>query len=295
MPSPACRPQARCFYSGTDEHPIYVDYLAPSAESGRPKVVMLHGGGHTGACYLATPDGRPGWADLFARAEFPVYVPDWPGHGRSPMRGVFSTLSSRDVVDALARLFEHIGPAVLLAHSAAGPIAWKLAERLPDLVSAVVGIAPGAPANLVPPPTGEQLASGHAFYSDEARPIWVENRAARAFWTNATRFPANLFNDYRKSIVSESARIMNERFNFDGLGLTIAPEMVRGRPILVVTGSMDPRHPREVDQATAEYLGGTFLWLPDHGIEGNGHMMMIEDNSDEIGRMIMRWIEQNAL
>jgi pimeloyl-ACP methyl ester carboxylesterase len=70
---------ARAFYSGSPHHPIYVDHIAPphGAVSSKTPVIMVHGGFHNGSCYLATPDGRPGWAPLFAAAGHSVLVPDW--------------------------------------------------------------------------------------------------------------------------------------------------------------------------------------------------------------------------
>ena len=60
-----------------------------------------------------------------------------------------------------------------------------------------------------------------------------------------------------------------------------------------MTGDHDARHPREVDEATARYLGAEFVWLPERGIRGNGHMMMIEDNSDELAAMVLDWLDAN--
>src|SRR3977135_4127785 len=48
-----------------------------------PPIVMVHGSGHTGVTYETTPDGREGWATYFARKDFPVYVVDHSGRGRS--------------------------------------------------------------------------------------------------------------------------------------------------------------------------------------------------------------------
>src|SRR3977135_3511389 len=48
-----------------------------------PPIVMVHGSGHTGVTYETTPDGREGWATYFARKNFPVYVVDHSGRGRS--------------------------------------------------------------------------------------------------------------------------------------------------------------------------------------------------------------------
>src|SRR5438477_10344672 len=50
-----------------DHPPTYYEVLTPAAGSTKPPVVMIHGGAHTGACYLATPDGRPGMGARFCR------------------------------------------------------------------------------------------------------------------------------------------------------------------------------------------------------------------------------------
>ena len=73
--------QSRYIYSGTKEHPVYVDCVKASHSSGKWPIVMLHGGFHNGSAYLSTPDGRDGWADEFARRGHDVFVMDWPGHG----------------------------------------------------------------------------------------------------------------------------------------------------------------------------------------------------------------------
>jgi alpha-beta hydrolase superfamily lysophospholipase len=55
---------------------VYFDELTPTGAGPRGTGVMVHGGSHTGSCYLLTADGR--------RAEegYRVLVLDWPGHGR---------------------------------------------------------------------------------------------------------------------------------------------------------------------------------------------------------------------
>lgn len=62
---------------------VYADRLTSAPMTEKPQVVMLHGGGHSGACYLLTADNRPGWAYRFASAGYSVWLPDWPGCGRS--------------------------------------------------------------------------------------------------------------------------------------------------------------------------------------------------------------------
>ena len=297
-----------CLFSGTDAHPIYVDRLrrtdaVPNAPGASP-VVMLHGAFHTGACYLTTPDGREGWAPWFARQGRTVYVVDWPGHGRSPRRDDFAQLSGRTMADSMAVLVQQVArdaaAPVVMAHSASGPMAWWLAEQHRASVAAVVGVAPGAPGNLLPELPDDPLriaalshdeSLGCPMYSPLDRPVQVGPEFMRSFWANAPRFPHTAFQAYARSVVAESARLVNERFNIGGAALRIErPERVGERPLLVITGPLDPRHPRVADEAVARLFGGEFMWLPDLGIDGNGHMLMIEDNSLLIAELIERWL-----
>ncbi|ETF00769.1 alpha/beta hydrolase [Advenella kashmirensis W13003] len=296
----------RCFYSGTRTHPVYVDYIEPTnAIGGRMPIVMLHGAFHTGSGYIATPDGRPGWAFYFAQRGHAVFVVDWPGHGRSPASASFHTLSATDIADAIAVLLESIGPAIVMAHSAGGPIAWALCEQCPESVVAVVGLAPGPPANIQKPLPDDRAAiealrndesAGCPVYSPEDAPVYVDEPFIKNFWANAARFPQCGMDAYCKSIVAESARILNERFNIGGRGLAVNdPARVADRPILIVTGDSDPRHPRHVDGKLADYLNADHLWLADAGMPGNGHMFMLEDNSDDIAALIAGWLDTKKL
>ena len=62
-----------------------VHYLIPPEGRGGRKlpVIMVPGMGLTSYLYLATPDKRDGWAQLFARAAHPVYVFDEPNNAIS--------------------------------------------------------------------------------------------------------------------------------------------------------------------------------------------------------------------
>lgn len=304
-PSSGQRSHPRAFFSGTAQNPIYVDHLPAQGGAQALPVVMVHGGCHTGQCYLATPDGREGWAPRFASAGRDVFVVDWPGHGRSPPCKDLARLATQAIAESLLVLLEAVGPAILMVHSASGPMAWWIAERSPHAVAGILGIAPGAPANIltVLPDDAEEVAKlshdvslGCPVITPEDQPVVVGEAFKKSFWANAPRFPAAAFDQYRLSIVPESARLFNERFNIGGRGLRIGDTAaVKKTPIVIVTGDHDPRHPRTMDEATARYLGAEFVWLPDEGVSGNGHMPMIEDNSDAIADRLLRWLGGRGL
>jgi pimeloyl-ACP methyl ester carboxylesterase len=65
-------------------------------------------------------------------------------------------------------------------------------------------------------------------------------------------------------------------------------------PILVVTSEASYHAP--YDHCTVRYLAqagvkSTHVRLPDIGIHGNGHMMMLEKNSDAIAKVMADWLD----
>ncbi|MBN3726558.1 alpha/beta fold hydrolase, partial [Burkholderia sp. Ac-20379] len=47
--------------------------------------------------------------------------------------------------DRIGKLLDRIGPAILLTHSASGPVGWLVADRRPGLVKAIVAVEPMGP------------------------------------------------------------------------------------------------------------------------------------------------------
>jgi pimeloyl-ACP methyl ester carboxylesterase len=248
--------------------------------------VFLHGGAHTGACYLETPDGRLGWAPYAAERGWTAIVPDWPGHGRSGRPPDFARMSGWQVVEAIEALLQQVGPAVLVTHSMSGAFGWKLAERVPHLLAAVVGLAPSPPGNIQP------WWSWPAY--PESAPIAFTPEEVRHF-TASPRFPDEAFDAYFQSIVPESARIYNERLNVRGVQLRIDdPERLRRVPLLVVSAQRDPNHPGSTDAQTAAFFGADHIGLADHGLTDHGHLMMIERGNLEIADVIFEWLERRV-
>jgi pimeloyl-ACP methyl ester carboxylesterase len=275
----------REFNAGKPCYQMHVEVLHPAAGAAakaRPPMVFLHGGAHTGACYLRTPDGRPGWAPYAVERGWTAIVPDWPGHGRSAQPPDFARMSGMRVVEATQALLEAVDPAVLVTHSMSGAFGWKLAELMPDRVLAVVGIAPSPPGNIQP------SWSWPAYPEDQ--PIQPSREEVRHF-TTSPRFPAEAFDAYFASIVPESARIYNERLNVLGAQIRLDDaESVRSIPMLIVSADIDPNHPGSTDATTATFVGADHLMLAERGLDGHGHLMMIEHGNLEIAARIFDWL-----
>lgn len=270
-------------------------------------LILLHGSNQTGACYRSRLDGGPGWVEDFAARGYECWIADWPGTGRSgyvpPDR-----LDFRFLFDALAALVEEIGHVDLVGHSMGGYCSFKLRERLPDRVVRVVGVAPAPPRELSPRSTvleddGRfavvQYPLSVAFRIDRTRQ-WVptEEYVERQVIGASTRFPREHTDRLRASLQPIPPLLLLERLNIapDPELEIVRPESFRGARMLVVTGTADPVHPRAVDEETVAFFRGLgaeadFLWLGDVGIEGNGHLLMCEENSSEIAALIADWLE----
>jgi pimeloyl-ACP methyl ester carboxylesterase len=197
-------------------------------------------------------------------------------------------------------------PVILLTHSMSGASGWVLLERLGDLIKAVVAVAPAPPGNVQP--EGVVFSETETALEVEAMgrrqtvsktgessrdPDWVSNKLVG----NSLFFPRALIPAYGASLLKMGFRLQYERMNLRGSQLKVADTAkMKGRPVLVVTGDRDRDHSREIDGAIVDWLRDCgaavdFYWLPDRGIEGNGHMMMLETNADATASIIQEWIE----
>jgi hypothetical protein len=72
---------------------------------------------------------------------------------------------------------------------------------------------------------------------------------------------------------------------------------LQGIPILIITSEASYHAP--YDHCTSEFLKQAgvrheFVRLPDVGIHGNGHMMMLEKNNLEIAALLVNWAQKNV-
>jgi pimeloyl-ACP methyl ester carboxylesterase len=286
--------------------PVYFETFAPARSTARPTVLMIHGGGHSGACYQRTAAGRRGWAYAFAERGYRTVVPDWPGTGRSGYVPL-DALTGATVVDGLGALARSLGgPLILLTHSMSGAYGWRLAELNRDLVTAVVGVAPAPPGNIqeMAPvyaeteTTIETRASAQRVSIDKRKPV-VPTRdfVERKLIGESRFFPRERLADYAASLQPIPPGLLLERQNVHGGQLRVGdPRQLAGLRVLVVTGTADLDHARDVDGAIVTWLNDNgaaaeLCFLGDRGIVGNGHMLMMEDNSDEIADIVMHWLE----
>jgi pimeloyl-ACP methyl ester carboxylesterase len=285
--------------------PTYYEILEPVGGSTKPPIVLISGGAHTGTCYLATADGRPGWAHAFVRAGYKVVVPDWPGVGRSGYIPL-DHLTGQVVVDGLGKVVASLGrPSIVMTHSMSGAYGWKLVEDYGQHVAKVVAIAPGQPGNIqvVSDIISESadtvvVRSSVTLTINLKQPVISDRNFVEVKLVGkSTQFPREYIGVYASSLTPIPPRLLYERRNIRGSQLKITDlSKCHGKRILVMTGTEDADHPRQLDEAIVDWFNqngarADFIYLGDRGIVGNGHMMMLEKNSDVLAEQIVAWIE----
>jgi len=187
--------------------------------------------------------------------------------------------------DALAALVDKIGPIILMTHSQSGAYGWEAVDQRPQLVKALIQVEPSAP------PVHDMDLVG--------APDWFHDGAATRSW-GLTAIPIT----YSPPAAAASELAFEQQEKADGPDLAKcwlqkAPARtlpnLQKLPIAIVTGEASFHAPYEhcvvkfLEQAGVH---PTWLNLAALGIHGNGHMMMLEKNSDQIADVIERWLRK---
>jgi pimeloyl-ACP methyl ester carboxylesterase len=314
---------------------MYVEYQVPAQVRHPYPIVLVHGGGGQGLDWMGTPDGRPGWSTYLLQEGFKVYVVDRPGHGRCPfnpdLQGPFPqrNVTLEQISDLFtpqrantpnappnaklhtqwpgtgavgtpelsqlvasqggsylqdiqathttwrergAVLLDKIGPAIIMTHSAGGPFGYLVAEVRPKLVKGIIVIE-GA-GNPFSGPNRWGLSSIPVTYD----PSVSDSNELRTRNVTPSEPGAQPY-----SLQAEPARKLKN---------------LQGIPIVVVTAEASfasPGNPGAVAFLKQAGCMAEELRLADHGVHGNGHMMMIEKNNREVLQPILDWIGKNVL
>ncbi len=314
---------------------MYVEAYFPQKQTHPRPLVFFHGAGQTCVSWLTTPDGRMGWADYFVSQGWAVYLCEQPSRGRSayhpddngprtyhsleslqrymapagdwpqaarhtqwPGAGSLTSPDETDrqflasqveylpkkaevqrlVKECGLKLLAETGPAVLLTHSQAGAFGWILADEAPELVKGIVAIEPAGP------PFSEDLTRSSAEnYGIAELPLHFVPPVKNPEELRLALLPAP-----------------NPEQDPGWVPAEPAPRLPRlaGIPIWIITG--EASYHAAYDHLTSAFLSRCavehdFIRLEEHGIYGNGHMMMQEKNNLRIAALIAQMLTEKGL
>lgn len=271
---------------------MYVQYTVLAEPKAPFPVLMWHGGGLTGVTWETTPDGREGWDTLFLRAGYDVYVSDAVERGRAgwakfpeinPMPPVFHSFEARWLNLKMGETYPipYEGqrfPVKYYDHLMMQGVprwitsdAWTMnayVEYLRKMQREVPGVVLMA-------------HSQGCIFAQKAAQMFPNFVKALILVEPVVFLAAgedlSMFKDIPMLFVWGD--FMSEKFKIVHSGI----ESVR-RDI--------PRYRAGLEKNDVDY---TWMSLPEFGITGNSHMLMMDDNSAEIAGMICGWLESNGL
>ncbi|XP_044719702.1 uncharacterized protein HRG_06291 [Hirsutella rhossiliensis] len=229
----------------------------------------------------------------------------WPGTGQRGDAAFESYLSSmvplplkkadRQALaqSALSQLLERTGRAILIGEGSGATMAWLAADAKPDLVAGVLAVEPaGPPAGtactygladipLTYEPPLEPKSPGSATGSDETGLDLVPKTLFEGEGTCILQRCSGCEDGDKKAKAGED-RVVRQLVNLQKM------------PHAILTGEASSHS--KYDWATAEYMrqAGVLvqkLPLERYHIGGNGHLMFLEKNSENIAGLITIWID----
>jgi len=235
--------------------------------------------------------------NLFPQAKLHTQWPGGPGVVGNPTFDQFYAQQVEFIASAKkteelmypadVALLEKIGPSILLTHSQSSVFGWKLTDARPDLVKAHIAVEPNGP-----PFFDGKFVGGEDWY--------IDNESISRAW-GITRIPLNY----------DPPAINAEELQLAHQNKPDSPELIRcwlqseparqlpkmkNTPTAIVTGEASFR--ATLDHCTSKFLTqagvkNDHIRLENEGVKGNGHMMMLEKNSDQVAQVIEKWIRAN--
>lgn len=260
----------------------YVQYYPPTSKHGynfyipekRRPLVFIHGGGLTGAMWEATPDGRPGWAVFASQAGYHVYVLDTIDNGRS-----------QRAPDEL--------------RAAAGSVEHRTAKQIWDRFR--IGPADGYDARRVfeggqfPVEAFDTLVGGQSARrrnNDELEAKGIVDAISKIGECDiiAHSHGAALIMD----VLDKVSHLVRDLALVEPGGTASAGNLISSVRTVVYWGDYLETVPAWAKIAAPYNTTPTeVVRLPEMGVKGNSHFPMFDRNSDQVCKVILKWLNSD--
>lgn len=268
---------------------MYVQYSILDKPKTEYPVLMWHGGGLSGVTWETTPDGREGWDTLFLRHGYDVYVSDAVERGRAG----WAKFPEVNVSPPIFHTYE--ARWLNLKMGETYPIPYENNRFPVEFYDQLM--MQSVPRWL----TSDQWSiDAYTAYMEKMKQevdgvILIAHSQGGVYATEiAQKYP-----DFIKALILiEPVSLPNPEGDLSAFGkipqlyvfgdfMSDAYEVVH--PWIDGIRENEPKWRKTLEDMGAEY---TWLSLPDIGIKGNSHMLMMDDNNDEIASMIADWLAQ---
>jgi pimeloyl-ACP methyl ester carboxylesterase len=266
---------------------MYVQYFLAQNRRGKLPLLLWHGGGFTGVTYETKPDGGEGWLTYFIRRGWDTYISDAVERGRS---GWTNTFKGDAVFLPFGDPWERfrVGPPGSWNDDKAKRTAYPGAQFPTDAYEQFM--KQGVPRWLT---TDDAIVAAYSELVDKVCPcvVLVHSQSGAFGFRVLEARPEKV-----KALVAVEPTVGGDRSKIAS---------IKGTPILVVYGDNARDHPRwsKIRQGGIDYAGAfkaaggpiEIVDLPDIGIKGNSHMIMMDKNSDAVAGLVQKWLVDGGL
>ena len=241
-------------------------FASKSNGNGKTAIVLLHGAGGN---HLHWP------YNLRRLADYKVYAPDLPGHGKSSGLGMQSI---QKYAEAIAGWMEAIGikKAVIGGHSMGGAIAQTIALEYPKVVKGLILVATGAKLSV-----NQDLL--YKLSTPTSTPAAIEN-IIKWSWMPGTDVKL-LERVHEQMLEVRSSVIYGDYLACNNFDLTDSLKKIKA-PTLLIAGEQDKMTPLDLQQQLESGIKHAKLAV----IPEAGHMVMLE-KPDEVAKEAASFLE----
>lgn len=277
---------------------MYVSFMVPQKMKDNTSFVFIHGMNLSGKTYETTPDGSMGWNEYFARKGYATYVVDQVGHGRSGFNAkYFNKVRNKEIEpDQQANIirisdentavnfrFEEAGNKAIAASKFPASAYTEFSKQS---IPFMAGTLPS------PNPNFRNLAT---LAANLGQTVLVSHSQSGSFPVQAALLNAD---GIKAMVILEPG----------GTASGYTDEQIKTLskiPVLIVFGdylSNDtgvPGHSwktyydgwnKFADRLKSAGGNARMLYLPDLGIKGSSHMLMMDTNNQQIADLILEWL-----
>lgn len=274
---------------GFEAFQMYVQYVKLMEPKAKYPLLLWHGGGLSGVTWEDTPDGRKGWQTFFLKAGHDVYISDSVERGRATWAKYPEINTGEPVFRPKSQAWE----------------SFRIGPKYND------------------DPAKREIYPGTKFpyaafdqFTKQSTPRWTTSDAPTlaAYKEYIKSFPDGcvvLAHSQGAVFAWEVARTMPGNIKalimLEPSGIPDPDDAdyspLKDLPVLFIYGELNTDHWKNYKKKHLVLIeklrkaGGKATWIemPDLGVTGNTHMLMMDSNSDEIAGVIQKWIQEEGL
>jgi hypothetical protein len=265
---------------------MYVQYFIPYELRGKYPILLWHGGGLTGVSYETTPDGRQGWLNYFVKKGWPVYNSDAVERGRASWAMYPEIFKSEPLFLTKENPFER----------------FRIGQGAGSYNKDVKKMKP-LPGNQFP-------LEGYDNFTKQIVPRWTStDEAIIAAYTELVDKVGPCIIVFHSQAGQFGFKVAQARADKVKALIALEPSTggdpakaaeLKNIPTLVLFGDFieqDSRWPK-IRENDIKFLAGVkasggnpeVVNLPEVGIKGNSHMLMMDQNNLDVADFIQAWL-----